>query len=385
MDEYAMDHFRLTESKKLIFYYLKAAFVGFILAGCFWLFEVAMHCYFIHRHYHFMQEFWPNDINELWMRIFTSLLLLVFVMICARLLRSRLKITNQLQLAYAALNNIREAAMIVNANNEIVYVNPRYTTITGYLPEEVLGKNPNIVSSGKHNKRFYQSLWHKINKNGFWEGEIWNRRKTGEVFPEWITITTLKNTDSQVTNYIAIFSDISIRKASEEKMKENALHDPLTKLPNRRLFLERLNLAIKTAKRQKKSLAILFIDLDHFKLINDQHGHMVGDAFLVEVAHAIQSSLRETDTVARFGGDEFVILLPNVVEKEAVILLAKKLMNMLNKTIIAAGGVDLKPEISIGGAMYPQDAQTPESLISAADKAMYFVKENGRHSIKFYS
>ena len=207
---------------------------------------------------------------------------------------------------------LQDAMLVTDANNVILKVNQAFTRITGYSTDEVIGKSPNILSSGLHDRSFYTAMWENINRTGAWQGEIWNRRKNGEIYPEWLIITAVKepeNKSAQVNNYVASFSDISLRKAAEEEIKSLAFYDPLTKLPNRRLLLERLKHSIEIERRDGKRLALLMLDLDRFKAVNDGLGHLAGDELLQQVAVRIKSRLRDVDMVARLGGDEFVILL----------------------------------------------------------------------------
>ncbi|MGZ8908096.1 MAG: diguanylate cyclase domain-containing protein, partial [Methylobacter sp.] len=223
---------------------------------------------------------------------------------------------NEVDLSIAATAfELQDAMLVTDANNVILKVNQAFTRITGYSAKEVIGKKPNLLSSGQHDKAFYAAMWDSINRTDAWQGEIWNRRKDGEVYPEWLIITAVKNPDdkdAQVNHYVASFSDITSRKAAEEEIKRLAFYDPLTKLPNRRLLQERLKHSIEVERREGKRLALLMLDLDRFKAVNDSLGHSAGDELLQQVAVRISARLRDVDMVARLGGDEFVVLLEDI-------------------------------------------------------------------------
>ncbi|MGZ5819828.1 MAG: bacteriohemerythrin, partial [Burkholderiaceae bacterium] len=214
----------------------------------------------------------------------------------------------ELRIAATAFE-LQDAMLVTDANNVILKVNQAFTRITGYSAEEVIGKTPNLLSSGQHDEAFYTSMWESINHNDAWQGEIWNRRKNGELFPEWLIITAVKEPDeqnNQINHYVASFSDITSRKAAEEEIRQLAFYDPLTQLPNRRLLQERLKHSIEVDRREGKQLALLMLDLDRFKAVNDSMGHLAGDELLQQVAIRISARLRDVDMVARLGGDEFV-------------------------------------------------------------------------------
>jgi len=291
--------------------------------------------------------------------------------------------TERLELFGKMFHGSGEAILITNADRNIVAVNPAFTEITGYEAFEVMGQNPKILSSGKQGPDFYQNMWASLNEAGQWQGEIWNRRKTGEFYPEWLSIGVVKNSRGDVINYISLFSDITERKAAEQKIEFLAHYDALTKLPNRSLFADRLKLALITATRHEKKVALLFLDLDKFKSINDTMGHVAGDILLQSVAERLKSCVRESDTICRQGGDEFMILLPEVESKADVESVAKKIIaameiphQVMDKELIVT--------FSVGGAIYPDDADDILTLTKCADDAMYRAKESGRSNYQLY-
>lgn len=291
--------------------------------------------------------------------------------------------TEKLELFGKMFHGSGEAILITDAHQKIVATNPAFTAITGFAADEVVGKNPTILSSGKQTAAFYQAMWGSINALGQWQGEIWNRRKSGEVYPEWLSIGVVKNSKGEVINYISLFSDITDRKAAEQKIEFLAHYDVLTKLPNRALFSDRLKLALLATGRNEKKVGLLFLDLDKFKGVNDTMGHLAGDLLLQSVADRLKSCVRETDTVCRQGGDEFMILLPDADSVSDVENVAQK--------IIAAmviphriNGQDLTITFSVGISIFPDNAQDSEGMIKCADDAMYRAKERGRNTYQFF-
>jgi two-component system, chemotaxis family, CheB/CheR fusion protein len=284
----------------------------------------------------------------------------------------------QLQLAARVIERAAEAVMVTDAEERIVKVNDAFTRITGYTREEAIGATPRLLSSGAQSADFYRSMWKEIAANGVWQGELKNRRKDGEVFTEWVTINCIRGRDGRVVNYVAIFSDITALREAREKIEYAALHDELTGLPNRTLFLDRLALALSRAPRSGERLAAFYVDLDNFKDINDGRGHAVGDEVLRQVSLRLQSCLREHDTLARMGGDEFTILVDGVSGSEAEAL-ATRLRAALNRPLALTGG-DAVVTASIGIAFYPEDGEDLQSLLKSADSAMYRAKAAGRNS-----
>ena len=226
----------------------------------------------------------------------------------------RKRTADELLLAYKAIEHINEGIMITNGKNIITHVNPAYTRIMGYAREEVIGKNPGFSKSGRHDKKFYQAMWAKIHTEGTWEGELWDRRKDGAVFPKWLSINTIKDYQGKIAHHVGIFMNISHQKATEEKLERLAFYDPLTQLPNRALFRERLNQELLAVNRNNGQTALFFIDLDRFKWVNDNLGHDVGDDLLIAVAARITEEIRETDSACRLGGDEFTVILSNLIQ-----------------------------------------------------------------------
>lgn len=280
-----------------------------------------------------------------------------------------------LKLAYSVLDAIGHAILITNKKNQIIYINRHYSEITGYSPEEVIGKNPNVLSSGKQDSAFYQQLWKTLHSEGHWEGEIWNRKKSGELFPEWMNMSVIKDQDDLCLYYIGTFSDIAIKKEAEEKILHYAYYDPLTDLPNRRFFEEQLKEQIALFKRNKQKIAVLFIDLDDFKKVNDQFGHQIGDLYLCQFANLIKNQLRESDILARLGGDEFVIKLPDIKSEEIVKEYCQLLLFKLESTPISIEKNLFTIRMSLGHAIYPDDGLVASSLIECADRRMYKIKQ----------
>ena len=282
----------------------------------------------------------------------------------------------------------QQGIAITDAGHMILRVNKAFTEITGYSAEEAVGRNPRLLSSGRHDATFYAEMWNCITRQGKWQGEIWNRHKSGEVFPEWLTITAVKNSAAQTTHYVATFSDITDRKAAEDQIKSLAFFDPLTKLPNRRLLMDRLEQALATSARHKRKGALLFVDLDNFKTINDTLGHDKGDLLLQQVAQRLSHCTREGDTVARLGGDEFVVMLENLGEDvleaatqaEAV---GDKILTALNQTYPLAGYAH-RSTPSIGVTLFGDQPESIDEPLKRADLAMYQAKAAGRNTLRFF-
>ncbi|MEW8506335.1 MAG: EAL domain-containing protein [Candidatus Thiodiazotropha sp.] len=291
---------------------------------------------------------------------------------------------DQLRMNATVFDTTSEGIMVTDADNVIKTVNPAFTRITGYTAEDVIGQSPNILSSGRHDNDFYAELWDSVLHKRYWSGEIWNRRKDGSVFPEWLSIAAIPDEDGIAKEYVAVFSDISKHKENEEQIRYQANYDALTGLPNRSLFSDRLEQAIGSALREKWMLAILFVDLDQFKIVNDTFGHVMGDELLQLVAERIGDCVRESDTVARFGGDEFVILLQDVTETDAVANIATKVIESITK-VFTLYERDIYIGASVGITIYPDDAVNADSLLRNADMAMYQAKERGRNNYQFFT
>jgi diguanylate cyclase (GGDEF)-like protein/PAS domain S-box-containing protein len=279
-----------------------------------------------------------------------------------RELTERKRAEEGLRLAATVVKTVDEAVMVTDVNNLIISVNPAFTVITGYLPEDVIGKNPSVLASGKHSKEFYKEMWEILLNTGGWRGEIWDKHKNGNIYVKGISIRMVRDDRGQLTHYVAVFSDISERKAVEERMQHLAHYDVLTDLPNRTLFSESLRQEIVRAKREqqdkrdkvnKKRMALMFIDLDKFKPINDTLGHAVGDLLLKEVSKRLLNCARESDIVSRLGGDEFVVLLPSVETEQDAMLVADKILHTLDQPFKMAGHI-LHVSASIGLVLYPE-------------------------------
>lgn len=283
----------------------------------------------------------------------------------------------KLEQAATVFEYSKEGIMVTDARNNIISVNRSFIEITGYTAEDVIGKNPRILSSGMQPAEFYERMWATIAETGSWQGEVWDRRKSGEVYPEALTIIRVKNDDGAIINHLAIFSDISERKMAQERIQQLAHYDVLTGLPNRVLFSDRLEQAIISAQRNHTQIALLFLDIDRFKQINDTLGHGVGDRLLQNVGQRLLSCVREQDTVSRQGGDEFIVVLSDAGAAGAELVAQKILQSILHPYVIEQH--DLRITASIGIAVYPDHAQDSESLIKYADVAMYQAKESGRN------
>ncbi len=292
--------------------------------------------------------------------------------------------TDKIMLADHVLENSSEAVVITDANNQILSVNRAFTAISGYAEKEVIGKNPRIFSSGRHAPSFYQSMWRQIGVEGVWRGEVWDRRKSGEIYPKWLDISTVHDANGHLTNHVGIFSDLTERKSIEEKIEFLAYHDPLTQLPNRMLLRDRFEQAIASAGREKTMVAFLFLDLDKFKQVNDSLGHVVGDEMLKLVSERLTRSVRDSDTVARFGGDEFVVLLTNLRDESAIPVAAEKILAELSEPFFI-GDVELNSSSSIGVACYPGDGMDFDTLLKMADVSMYQAKRSGANTYRFFT
>jgi len=277
------------------------------------------------------------------------------------------------------------AIVIADADNRILAVNPSFSRLTGYAAEEVIGRTPSILKSGRHGPEFYRSMWQALRTRGEWSGEIWDRRKDGSHYPKWLDLVAVRSEPGRaVTHYLAFFNDLSASKVAEERIRLLAYHDPLTGLPNRLLLTDRLAHALASARRRAGYLALLFVDLDRFKNVNDSLGHAVGDKLLWEIARRLNTCVREEDTVARVGGDEFVIVLENLSDKQDAVCIANKIHQAFERPI----DIDthcLHASASIGIALYPDDGDNAEILMQNADTAMYQAKASGRNNFQFFA
>lgn len=290
-----------------------------------------------------------------------------------------------LSLAASVFTAAKEAIMITDASIRIVRVNNAFCDITGYSEAEVLGKNPRILQSGYQDQQFYKTFWQQLRQEGHWSGEIWNRRKNGEIFAERQTISAVRNENNETHHYVCLASDISHQKQHEKQLEQQAYYDLLTGLPNRKLLTDKLVLALQQCQQTDNLLAVAYIDLDGFKQINDTYGHAVGDQLLIAVAVQMKKTLRESDTVARIGGDEFVALLNVSKDLNHSLHLVKRLLHVIAKTILI-DDLQLKVSASIGLAFYPQLGNIQaEQLLSQADQAMYQAKQAGKNRYHIYA
>lgn len=290
-----------------------------------------------------------------------------------------------LRQAAAVFKSTREGVVITDLQPRIVDINPAYTAITGYTEADVLGRNPNMLQSGREDLTFYQAMWGSIIETGHWQGEIWNRRKNGELFPELLTISTVYDAEGLPSNYVGVMTDISQLKDSEARLEHLAHYDPLTHLPNRLLLQSRLKHALETAERHKRRVAVLYIDLDRFKNVNDSLGHPVGDELLEALALRMRARLREDDTLGRLGGDEFLLILEDVQRPDNAAEMAKEMIQMLEQSFHLPSGHEVYVGASIGISLYPDDGLTSTALIQHADVALYQAKETGRNTFSFYT
>ena len=288
------------------------------------------------------------------------------------------------RIASEAIDNVMEGILVIDTEGRIEFANPAFLSSTGYTSHEVIGKNLSFLKSDKHDDVFYMQVWRAIKSNSMWKGEIWSRRKSGESYPQWLSVTGIRNRHGQVTHYVGASRDITLIKEAEEEIRYRAYHDPLTNLPNRLLFRDRLQHAIARASRVESKIAVLFIDLDHFKNFNDSLGHSYGDKLLQVVASKIELCVRDGDTVARIGGDEFTVIMEDIDKEEDVIVVANKLLNLFKENI-NIGGESAYLGVSIGISIYPNDGEDVETLTKLADTAMYCVKDEGRNNYRFFT
>ena len=307
-----------------------------------------------------------------------------FLYCSARDITMRKRLEAELQLASQIYRNSSEAMLVTDNENHIIAVNRAFTLLTGYAADEVVGRNPNILQSGRHDAAFYRSMWASLKAKDYWHGEIWNRRKNGEIYPELLTINMIRNDHGEPFRHVALFSDITKKKESEELIWRQANIDTLTNLPNRRMFHDRLDLEIKKAHRSSLPLALLLIDLDRFKEVNDTLGHHVGDELLVETARRISTCVRESDTVARLGGDEFTVVLPLCAGIEHVEKIAQVIIEKVAEPY-HLGEEMIYISASIGITFYPMDSVDIEKMLQNADQAMYAAKGLGRNRFSYFT
>jgi len=286
--------------------------------------------------------------------------------------------------AKIAFDSAAEGIMICDDKTRITAVNKAFTAITGYDEDEAIGRTPKILQSGKNLPELYAAMWRSIEETGSWRGELWNQRKNGEIYPQWLTITSSRNKEGQITHYVGVFADISESRQSQERLNKLVNHDPLTGLPNRRLLNELLERGLKLCERENRQIALLFIDLDRFKTINDTLGHHAGDLVLTSVTRRLTESVRDCDTLARLSGDEFIVMMDNLRHPDDAAIVARKIIDALQSSFIISGK-EIFIGASIGISLYPQDGLNPNDLIKASDIAMYQAKNEGRNDFRFYT
>jgi len=290
---------------------------------------------------------------------------------------------SRLQLLASAFQFSGEAILITDQDNNIVTVNPAFTRLTGYSESEARGRNPRFLSAGRTTPEEYREMWKGIVEQGFWQGEIWDRRKDGGVYPKWVTVSVIRDANGELSHYIAHFTDVSLERAAEAQLQHMAHHDVLTGLLNRLSLKGRLDQALAAARREGLQVALMFIDLDRFKVINDTLGHHIGDKLLVEVADRLRASVRDSDVVARLGGDEFVIMLSGLENSASAAVIAKKLIRNIGDPY-SIEGYDLYTTPSVGIAIFPSDGEDADILMKNADAAMYHAKSAGRNNFQFF-
>ena len=295
---------------------------------------------------------------------------------------------DEIRIAATAFES-QEGMIITDAGQRILRVNAAFTRISGYNLEDVSGRTPALFKSGRHDQAFYQAMWESIAAKGSWQGEIWNRRKNGEVFPEWLTITAVKNSSGRITHYVGALTDITLRKSAEDEIRNLAFYDPLTRLPNRRLLLDRLHQALASSARSGRQGALLFLDLDHFKTLNDTLGHDIGDLLLQHTAQRLATCIREGDTVARFGGDEFVVMLVDLstIHEQSLVqaeTIGEKILTALSQPYDLSGH-EYRNTASVGVTLFSNHQATPLELLKEADLAMYAAKATGRNTLRFFA
>jgi diguanylate cyclase (GGDEF)-like protein/PAS domain S-box-containing protein len=295
----------------------------------------------------------------------------------------RRRAEESLRINASVFDNSQEAIVVTDADNRIIDVNKAFTTITGYARAEVMGKNPNTLSSGRQGQAFYAAMWQSLREEGTWRGEIWNRRKSGEVFAEMLSISVIADHLGQVQRYVGIFSDITYFKEHEAELSHVANYDALTGVPNRRLLADRLRQAIAVAQRSDSMLAVCYIDLDGFKDVNDRHGHEMGDKLLIDIARRLQEVLRAGDTLSRLGGDEFVMLFNEMRDESECYLVLERVLNVIAQPVVLKGE-QVVVSASVGVTLYPEDDADSDTLLRHADQAMYIAKQSGKNRFHLY-
>lgn len=289
------------------------------------------------------------------------------------------------RLAATVFDNTMEGIAVTDASGVILAINPAFTVITGYSEFEALGRNMSLLKSDRHDKGFYEAIWQSLHMHGHWQGEVLNRRKNGEIFPQWTTISTVPGDEGGAASYVSVFTDISSIKDAVSRLEFLAHHDALTGLPNRRLLMSRMEQAMNRAQRAGRFCATIFLDLDRFKEVNDLHGHRGGDELLQQVADRIACRLRKTDTLARLGGDEFVALLEDLPRPEGAAQITRILIDQINQPFRLSSGLEASVGASAGISIFPDHGCDAETLIGCADDALYRAKEAGRNGYRFHT
>ncbi|WP_370676977.1 EAL domain-containing protein [Pleomorphomonas sp. PLEO] len=306
------------------------------------------------------------------------------VVVCIHDITEKKEAEDKILLSASVFENALEGTVVTDANNNILSVNPAFTRITGYSEAEVIGRNPRVLSAGEQSPEFYRTMWDSISRTGVWKGELTNRRKDGEIYPEWLSICAVKSEDGRVVRYIAVFSDLTDEKKALLTIQRQANFDALTNLPNRSLTSDRLQQMLVSSRHNNRMFAVLFIDLDHFKDVNDALGHNVGDVLLIKTGDRIAENLRDTDTVGRLGGDEFIVLLNDLNGIDDIVPVVRGILSAIAQPLSAAGHA-VQTSASIGITVYPMDGDTPEALLKNADSAMYEAKRHGRNTYCFFT
>lgn len=296
----------------------------------------------------------------------------------------RIRAAEQLKIFKKVFDNALEGICVTDDQGNILIVNPAFSDITGYTRDEVVGQNPRVLKSEKHDDAFYEEMWLSLTGKGHWAGEIWNRRKSGEAYPEILNINSIRDDHGKATHFVAVFHDISEMKSQQEAIRHQAYHDALTGLPNRYLARDRLEMAIKRSKRQKSMVAVIFLDMDNFKYFNDSIGHSNGDTLLHKLGSRLRNVVREQDTVARLGGDEFLIIAVDIRSQQEILELVNRIFESTKDPFIV-GEHELLVSLSLGISVYPNDGRTPEKLIKNADMAMYQSKSAGKNTYNMFT
>ena len=371
------------KSLKLSMFWGRFTWLSLGTAALFWVFDSALDA-FLFEGSELVLQLWPDDPKELWMRWLLVILIVAlgaYAQITVEFLR---RARQKLDLTSKVFQSAGEAIMVTDTKNNVVEVNRAFEEITGYTSAEVLGKNPSLLQSGRHDPQFYQNLWRELEKKGQWQGEIWDRRANGEIYPKWLAITTLSDPHGQVTNYVAVFKDITSIKETESRLHHIAHHDALTGLANRSLLRANMEQALEHARRHEQQVGILFVDLDRFKDVNDTLGHTLGDQLLKEAARRLRDCVRASDIAARHGGDEFVVVLTELPTVNVATDIAVKILDFFGLPFELEDH-ELFVTASVGISMYPTDGLSVDELLKNADVAMYHAKDLGRNNYQFFS